>query len=127
MSVYQRRKWTHTTFTTNAVVNTTTNHTMLAAPGAGLRYRIYAVGMGKISYTAGSLAANLGIRCTGTTVGALIFALLGASPGRQQDFQHLGDVGYPVDANTVITYQSICDVASQNFIASIVYAIEASQ
>jgi len=119
MSVLARRLSTGAVAVlTNAAPNTTTTHTILAAPGAGFRYRLYDVSVRKTDLGAVFLPA----------IGRLNWVDASASnefnATKVGDTNFLSDVGYPLAENTAITAQSQSTVANTPLEISAIYSIE---
>lgn len=121
MSVYARRLSASLAANTNAVANTLSNHTIVAAPGAGLRFRLFGFGVRKTDLGGGFAAAfgTLGVGDVGLEASST-----GFSPAIPGDTEPLGDVGIPLAENSALTGYSMSSVAATPIEMFAIYSIE---
>ncbi len=99
-------------FTTNAVANTATSHTVLAAPGAGLAYRVIWWSAG----TAQNEAAATGIRLfLQLNISGLISVAEFVWTGASSMWGDFAEPGLLCDPNTAVIVQSFDTAASRGF------------
>lgn len=108
----------HVAITTNAVANTQQSDALLAAPGAGTRYRLWGVSMAPKPNNTGAIRSL--IRETGSTT---IRAVSGINAALGQ-FEWFGPNGIECGTNQAIENRNDSNVASQPFNCMIYYSIE---
>lgn len=103
-------------FTTAAIIGNTTIHNVIAAPGAGLRYRVW-----KWSATPGQAStARFTFRLC-PTGSAAIMDMLGAT-----NYGSVIPGGVPFPVNTGLDIRSQASAAGQAFTGQVLYTIEES-
>jgi hypothetical protein len=134
MSVFQRRLWNQLQIATSGVAFTQVNTNILAAPGAGFRYRIFGVSIGRIgtSMAAAGLPANITVAffaANPVNAGAVFMQLdisNANAGGKSTDHETFGDIGWVAATNAAVIMQHASDLATMQFRASITYALERS-
>lgn len=111
--------------TTDPVPGTQAQTVILAAPGVGLRYRIYEVSSRKNSIAAAALMACISINYSGV-VGGTGFMNLGIGANQMADHENFGDDGYALPENDPIAVNVRCDVANVPFTTQVLYTIESA-
>lgn len=119
-----RLTWTQD-FTTWGIRNTPSTEVIRAAPGAGFRYRVYGASIRKRELIPVIIMAGVSVLLS-STVGGSGFLNLGMGGNEIADHESLGDIGFPMAANTdlVVTHRS--DAISVVISVQISYTIEAS-
>lgn len=106
--------------TTNAVANTSKVDTVLAAPGAGLRYRIWGLIFGTSNNATTDFVTN-GYLHNPAVVRA-IFTATRAFNQPQSEVYPPG--GYAIDTNISLDFETFCSAASQQYRLTVFYTIE---
>lgn len=107
---------------TNAVANTENVVVLLAAPGAGVRYRVYGWSIVKTSLAAAPLAASW----RGRLGGAAPFdrGHLSMSGTKHADWMEFGDDGIPLIGNGALSLAHLSDIANLQILWAVIYSIE---
>lgn len=109
---------TFTDSLTTGAAGATTSYTLLAAPGAGTRYRIFAV----MASERPTHTGNIQIRVLGSAFGTG-FATLGIDQNGGQGISFYPQ-GIPMEENQAINGADRSDVAAQGYYITIHYVIE---
>jgi len=116
MSVYARRLIGATV--AGAAVGAGTTTTIIAAPGAGFRHRIYWISCAK-SPAIGVAMASMYFG------GTVVVGMLGQGVAdKHSGFAHISDVGVPLDENTAIQINRIGSGAVGGTSVSVAYSTE---
>ncbi len=106
------------TVNTNAVANTNTTHTLLAAPGAGKAYRIVGYRVAGVPAGTGNVRSELqGAGVTGS------IAHMQYPPGGSDDW-HAPDPGVQLAANEALQEIDSSNVVSQNLRMIVYYYLD---
>lgn len=106
------------TITTNAAANTQTGTQLIAAPGAGLRIRVFKVDIVRKPNMTG------GIRCLIRDNAGLVWVALGISTTGGADHWWGGENGFTIATNLPLQALHDSNVASQLFDITALYHIE---
>lgn len=113
MSRYPRR-WSRAfgSFNTNAVVDTLTAHTVIAAPGVGFALRIVGI---NFTLVQNELAANVFRFLVDDNAGLFIWQTVLATPNHGDEAYNFLPPGYQLPTNTPLIVSSLCTAVVRPF------------
>lgn len=107
--------------TTNAAANLSKTDVVLAAPGAGLRYRIWAWNLGMRQQAPAGVGLNAYLR----DVGRQAFLSCSSGGGSSSGSDHYDFAGgYAFPENTAVSVETFCSAAGEGYRVTIAYTIE---
>jgi len=105
--------------TTNAAAGTATQQTLIAAPGAGLRFRVFRI---DITMQDGSPAGRAEVRARSGL--SFYFGAMGFTGNQPSDHCDFGETGIAIGENTALILRDVATVAAMLYRATVNYKTE---